>query len=360
MKLLNVYQLYIVKKYFQNFIKVTGVFICLILIMNLLEEINFFRNTDEKVLIPIYLTILNLPSILFEIFPFIFLITSILFFLDMLDSNEIKTLKTFGVTNLKILNILGLSSLITGILIITLFYSLSTSFKSKYLETKNKFTKDDKYLAVITANGLWIRDVIEGNINFISADRIIDNNLINVTITKFDENLKLEKSIFSKKVDINNYSWFLNEPVVNINNKREKFNTMEFRSNFNLDKLLSLFNNLSALSLFEIESLKKDYELLGYSTKLLDNFKLKIYLYPLYLTLMALTGSILMLNIKHDKPKIFHIIMGIIISVVIYYISYFTENITETKDLPYYTSTISVQIILFVIIAINLQKINEK
>ena len=41
-----------------------------------------------------------------------------------------------------------------------------------YLDIKNDFSKDDKYLAVITSNGLWIKDETKENINLINADKI--------------------------------------------------------------------------------------------------------------------------------------------------------------------------------------------
>ena len=127
-----------------------------------------------------------------------------------------------------------------------------------------------------------------------------------------------------------------------------------------MDKLLSLFENLSALSLFEINKLKKDYELLGYSTELLDGLKLKIYTYPIYLTFMSILGSILMLNITRNKPKFWYFISGIFLSVVIYYLNYFATNIGQARDLSYFIPILSVQTFLFLIIAANLIRINEK
>ena len=64
----------------------------------------------------------------------------------------------------------------------------------------------------------------------------------------------------------------------------------------------------------KIEKLKKDYELLGYNTNTIEAHKHRLYSYPFYLTLMVCIASILMLNIKYNKTKIFHIIMGILIS----------------------------------------------
>ena len=44
--------------------------------MGLLEEINFFSDFDVKYFYPIYLVMLNVPSLIYEIFPFIFLLSS--------------------------------------------------------------------------------------------------------------------------------------------------------------------------------------------------------------------------------------------------------------------------------------------
>ena len=61
---------------------VTLIFSSLIFIMNILEELKFFSDNNEiGIGYPVLLTILNLPSILFEIFPFIILITTQFFFI---------------------------------------------------------------------------------------------------------------------------------------------------------------------------------------------------------------------------------------------------------------------------------------
>ena len=68
----------------------------------------------------------------------------------------------------------------TGIFIVLIFYNLSANLKFLYLDIKNKFAKDDKYLAVITSNGLWIKDVFEDRILTINASKIDENYIVNV------------------------------------------------------------------------------------------------------------------------------------------------------------------------------------
>ena len=70
---------------------------------------------------PIYLSILNAPSIMFEIFPFIFLIAVKFFYLQLVEKNEMDILKTNGISNLKIISLLIIICSLIGILILLFF-----------------------------------------------------------------------------------------------------------------------------------------------------------------------------------------------------------------------------------------------
>ena len=72
--------------------------------------------------------------------------------------------------------IASIASLTLGILIIVIFYGLSSSLKNIYLEIKTKYATDDKYLAVITNNGLWIKDNIDDIIGIVHASKIEENS----------------------------------------------------------------------------------------------------------------------------------------------------------------------------------------
>ena len=152
--MLKVYHKYILKNYLISFIQVTLVFLSLVCVLNIFEEINFFKDEEVSFLFPLILTFLNSPSVLYDIFPFIFLISVQMFFIKIIDRDELTAFKKFGLSNFKILNIIFISVLFLSLIISFFFYNFSAQLKFSYLDIKNKFTKDDKYLAVITENGL--------------------------------------------------------------------------------------------------------------------------------------------------------------------------------------------------------------
>ena len=354
------YKKYIHKKYFYSLIKVTFVFFSISIIMNLFEEINFLKDSDNTILLPLYLTILNTPSILFEIFPFIILISCLFFYMEIIDKDELVIYKLYGLTNLEIIKILCIANFFVGIFLVLIFYNISASLKFFYLDLKNNYAQDDKYLAVVTSNGLWIRDEVEGMTNFISADKIENKDLLNISISQFDKNFKLDKTILADSASIVSTKWTLKNVIINTNNNSKKVNQLDFNSNFDHERILSIFENFSSLNMIELEKIKKDYKLLGYNTNVLDGYKHRLYSYPIYLTLMACIASLLMLQIRYKKSKVFHITIGILVSVLIYYISYFFKAIIETQNVPYILSIWGPQLILMMIITTNLIKINEK
>ena len=75
------YQTYLIKTYFYHFIIISIVFLCLGFIINFFEELKFFDQYEVKSYYPLMLALLNTPSILFELFPFIFLIATKFFYI---------------------------------------------------------------------------------------------------------------------------------------------------------------------------------------------------------------------------------------------------------------------------------------
>ena len=133
------YQKYFFKSFSGLLIQVTLVFFCLIFILNIFEEINFFKDLDVSFYFPIFLTILSSPSILYEVFPFIFLISSQYFFIRLYEKNELNIFKYSGLTNYKILRFVSLLSFIIVIIIVLFFYTLSAKLKHIHLDIKNKY-----------------------------------------------------------------------------------------------------------------------------------------------------------------------------------------------------------------------------
>ena len=357
---MKTYTKFLINGFIKSFSNVFLVMISLVFILNILKEIEFLSNKEVNSLYPIYLSLMSSPSIIFEMFPFIFLISTQFFFLKLFDNDEINIFKYSGLKNFKIINILSFVSLFIGILIIAVFYSVSSNLQHYYLQVKNQFSEDELYLAVINKNGLWMKDVINNQTSIINSSKINNNFLTNTFITTFDENFNLIRSIKSDKIDIKNNEWLIYDVTIFENNVSQKSDLIRFESNFDQKRIESLFSNLSSLSLLKLINLRQNYKSLNYSTIDVDMQIYKVATYPLFLVIMTILSSIIMLNTKKTSSKVLKIIIGLFLSVVIYYINNFFNVMGSTEKLPLVVSIWTPIIFLSLINLIMLVNINEK
>ena len=357
--MLKTYQIYIIKNFLKHFLIISFVFVGLIFLMNILEEIKYFSKFETGLYYPIILTLLNLPSVLFEIFPFIFLITAQFFFLNLFEKDELIVFKNSGLSNIKILSILIIVSAIMGILLITIYYTFSSSLKHNYLNIKSQFTKDNKYLALVNENGLWVKEKIDGHTNIINGAVLENNILKDVTISQLDENYNLKKMIVAKAVNINENNWILYKVLLfKENSPLEKYDTLEYFSNFNINKISNTYSNLSSRNILGLIDTLKDYESLGFSTLEIKSYLHQIFSYPIYLTIMTMAGTILMFNIK--RTKVYLIIGGLLFSVMFYYIYYFSKILGINEKVPVVLSAWLPHFLLLLICLNGVIRLNEK
>tara|TARA_B110000211_G_scaffold12787_1_gene13380 strand:- start:2690 stop:3763 length:1074 start_codon:yes stop_codon:yes gene_type:complete len=343
-----------------SFLKIFTIFFVIIFILNIFEQVEFFKDTNLNFHYLVFLSFLNTPSIVFEILPFIFLLTTQLFFIYLIDKNELAIFKYNGLNNVKIIKILSIYSLILGIFFIVIFYNISSVLKNSFLSIKNSYTDDDKYLAVITENGLWIKDEINNNINIVNAKKVDNEFLLDVSITQFDKDFKILRIILSDRVDISSNEWLIIKPRILEDNETNFIDQEKLISNFDLKKINTLFSNLYSLTLIDLIDLRKNYKSLNYSVIDLDSHLYKVISYPIYLLLITIFSAIIMINIRYGSNTFFTITYGIFLSVIIYYINYFLNILGANEKIPLFLSIFFPLIMLSIINFISIIKLNEK
>ncbi len=359
--MIKTFDLYLIKLFTKKILTISLIALSLIFILSIFDEISFFKKAETGFFFPFLITILNTPSTLFEVFPFIFLIATQFFFIELMDKNELEALKVYGMNNFKIIKLLFLTSMFLGIMLISIFYHFSSKLQFLYFELKNSYSSDNKYLAVVTDNGLWIKDEVDKKIYIINATKIEGDFIKNVTINEFNNKFELTQIMSSPKVDISNMEWIIFNPIISIQNKNIKLKTnRNIKTHFDKKKINRLFKNLTSLSVFDLLKLKKDYNSLGYSTKQIESQLNGLLSFPVYLTLMSLFSAVIMFNIKRNKPIIFHIILGIFLSVLIYYFYYLFNLLGETGKIPLLAAIWLPFLLLTISVSIGLVTINEK
>ena len=225
---------------------------------------------------------------------------------------------------------------------------------------KSVYTSDGKYLAVVTKNGLWIKDKIGENIIITNASSINQNFLLKTFITEFDEEFNIVRSIQSDKIDITSNEWIVDSAKIYVENNYKLEKILYLKTNFDLERIQTLYSNLSALNFIELKELRDNYKSLNYSTTDVDLHLLKLFSYPFYLLLIAIFASLIMFNIKQIKGTTFKILIGLFFSVIIYYLNNFSYVLGSVEKFSIIFAVFIPLLILTIINSLMLYKINEK
>ena len=357
---MKTYIQFILKIYMTALINIFLIFFSLIFILNLLTELEFFKEIQVNSFYPLYLSLINTPMFVFEMLPFIFLISTQVFFNNLFSNNEMNILKYSGLKNSKIFSILSITTFLLGIFLIVIFYNFSSNLKYIYLGLKSNYTADNRYLAVITNNGLWIKDINDNKTLMINAAKVNKNELQNAYISEFNNNYQIIRNIRSKKIDITKKEWVIENAEIYIENNKINEEKLYLKTNFNYEIIQSLFSNMSSLSIFELLEVRNNYKSLNYSLTEVDLQLIKLISYPIFFVLMFIFSGIIMMNTKNFKSKNLKITIGLFFSVIIYYINNFFYVLGNTEKISILTA-VTVPLLFFTLInLILLKNLNEK
>ncbi len=355
---------YLLKNYFKNFFIITITFYIFGIILNLFEEVEFFKNSDVTIFTPFLLTCVFVPSLIIKLLPFIIFISSIWFMVQIRNNKELLTLKIYGYSNLKIFFILAFASFFLGWIILFLINPLSSSLVKYYEKTKSSYARDIDHLVTFNKNGLWIKETFEKNERIITASNPDQHFISDVHIFELNKNFSLKRKIFSKKADIKDNTWILsNVKIYTLKNgimEKKTIDNLSLESIYNYEKINNLFNNSDTFSFLQISINFKEMINKGYSKEFLKQSLHTMMTLPFYLFVMTALATILTLHTMKNSENIRFIITGLIIIVIIYYLKDLSLALGKTDRIPLILSIWTPIIALSFFTLIGVIQINEK
>ena len=360
---------FIINKYLSfEFLKVVlnmcFVFFCLGFILNLFEEINFFKDFDVGIEIPILLTALLIPALLYNMFPFLILLSGIWFFRKIKKNDEIIGMKISGISNFSVILVPSTLVVIIGIIFVTFVNPITSILVKNYENIKSKYETDQwEYLATVNVNGIWIKEKIDGNNYIIRSTNLDNDNLLNLTIYEFDNNSNFIRRIEAASANIKSKNWNIIDATITDRDGEtilENINNYTYKSMYDIEKIKSLYSNLDTVSFWNLSKEIKLLQERGYSTSEMQAKFQRSLAFPLFLLSMVLLSGVFTLSQQFKDNNWTYVFVSIISSALIFYFNDFSAALGKTEKLPIELSVWMPIVIIFIFGTVGLIHANQK
>ena len=360
----NIILNFIIKDFLLTFLKVVVIFYSFGIILNLFEEIEFFKDLNTSFYLPLILTGMYIPSTIIQLMPFIIFISSIWFLLKIRNNRELLILKTFGYSNLRLFSILAFTAFTLGWTILIILSPVTSNMVKYYEKTKSNYAKDIDHLITFNKNGLWIKENTKDGIRIVSAKNAQQNVIREILIFNFDENYNLKNKIKAKEADITSNTWLLKDiSIINFKNQasdENKIKQISLESIYTYEKIINLFKNFDTISFIDLTLGYNDFLNKGYNEIFLNQSLQSMLSLPFFLMIMTALASTLTLNTMKKSNNFKFIIIGLIFVIVIYYLKDLSIALGQTDRIPLGLANWMPVIAVGIFSFIGILQINEK
>jgi len=354
---------YLSKEFLKVVLNISLTFLCLGFVMDLFEEINFFKDYNVGFAVPMLLAALFVPSLFYNMFPFVILLSGIWFFLKIKRTDEIIGMQVAGMSNFSIIIVPSILSLLLGIIFITGINPITSVLIKKYENVKGSYEIDKDYLAAITENGIWIKERKDNKNTLIRSTSLEGQNLTQVTIYEFNENNDFVRRIESKTANIKSTTWILKDVKVYSNVGDlvyEQDESLPYVSIYDIKKIRALYKNLDTISFWKLEDEIKILQERGYSTREMRAKLQRSIAFPFFLLSMLLLSGVFTLGFQLKENNWRYIFVAIIASVLIYFFNDFSTVLGKTEKLPLEVSVWMPILIIFIFSTVGVIHANQK
>jgi lipopolysaccharide export system permease protein len=308
-----------------NFLKIVTnsvlVFLALGIILNLFEEIEFFKNLNQSFTLPFILSLSFVPTLILELMPFIIFLASMFYFLHIKSNKDLLSVKIFGYSNLKITIIIALFAFLFGIFVLIAINPITAVLVKYYEVEKAKHARDVDHLVSINKNGVWIKEIDETGYKIINAEKLEGDTLKKISVYIFDKQNKVLERIEAESAKISIKPWEMKNVYVFdfLNKTSNNFKDYSFETDEVLDKINSVYKNLNTISFIDTITNYSELNKIGYSKKVLNEQIHKFAALPFFLFLMVVLASIFTIGTVNARQNYYYVILSILISVIIFY-----------------------------------------
>ncbi len=338
MRLSPILSIYIGRQFLLGIGLVFAVFLCLILIADVIELLRRASDIKEAgVSVVIEMTLLQVPSLAEKTLPFATLFGGMLTLNRLTRTNELVVARSSGVSAWQFLAPGLLIALMIGIFTMTVFNPVSSALVSRYENLEAKYLRGQTSMLAVSSSGLWLRQSDAAGQSVVHALRVSNQGVALEDVIIF---LYEGKDTFVGRIDaaaarLENGYWHLKAAVMTGPDQPAEFReTFRLKTSLTLEQIQESFASPETLSFWDLPRFIETLEEAGFSAVRHRLHWHSILSQPLLLCAMVLIAATFSLRLTRRGGTGLLAAVGVAVGFIFYFLSDIVRAFGITGEIP--------------------------
>lgn len=334
---------YLARRFLQAFGLIAGVFLTLMMLIDLIEQLRKFEGVDVSFGQLVYLVILNTPAALSEILPLLMILSAVILFVGLARTSELVVVRATGRSGIRALAAPVAVATLMGLLTVSTLNPVVAVTSNRYQQLADTFRGGGPAALSISGEGLWLRQGGENGQAVVHATGAGPRaqTLYDVTIVSYAPDGGPIQRIQARRARLQDGEWVLRNAKVwpltqelNPETAASEHIEMRLSSSLTTERIRESLERPPGLSVWEIPKTIRELASAGFSTKRYEVWYQTELARPLFLVAMVLVGAAFTMRHARFGGTGMAVLASVLLGFVLYFVRNFAQILGENGQIP--------------------------
>ena len=334
---------YFARRFLISFGMISGIFIALLLLIDLIEQLRKFEGVDLSLAQLAQLMMLNVPGALSEILPLIMILATVVLFVGLARTSELVVTRAAGRSGLRALMAPVAVAMVIGLLAVTTLNPIVAATSNRYAQLSETYRTGSTAALSISSGGLWLRQGGARGQTVIHAKRYSADAgvLYDVTFLSYAPDGGPVRRIEAGSAQLNDGYWSLRAAKawslaigLNPETSAAKHDSLRIPSTLTQQRIRDSLGTPSGISVWDLPATIQQLGQAGFSTKRHEVwFQIEL-ARPFFLMAMVLiAAAFTMRHVRFGGTGV-SVLAAVLLGFTLYFIRNFAQILGENGQIP--------------------------
>ena len=334
---------YFARRFSQSFLLIGAVFLSLIMLIDLIEQLRRFEGVNVSFGQLFRLTLLNLPEAASEILPLLMILSTIVLFVGLARSSELVVTRATGRSGIRALVAPMAVALVIGVLAVSTLNPIVAATSNRYQQLSDTYRTGGPSVLSLSGEGLWLR---QGGTNGQSvihatgygADAV---TLYGVTILSYAPGGGPKRRVSAESARLDGQDWVLTRAKVwplsagvNPEATAAEHEEMRIPTTLTSDRIRDSLGRPSGISVYDLPNTIRQLAQAGFATKQHEVWLQVELARPLFLMAMVLVGAAFTMRHARFGGTGIAVLAAVLLGFTLYFVRNFAQILGENGQIP--------------------------